>query len=45
MSARVEGPDWAKRAVNPRVLSLIGSVTWFVVDSPCTRSWSTQWAR
>ena len=24
MSARVEGPDWAKRAVNPRVLSLIG---------------------
>ena len=24
MSARIEGPEWAKRAVNPKVLALIG---------------------
>ena len=24
MSARVEGPEWARRAINPRVLALIG---------------------
>ena len=24
MTAKIEGPDWAKRAVNPLVLSLIG---------------------